>query len=204
MLVSLRGNDQKAVNAALRQLYDDRSVNAKVRELVQNYKYKADPDDVLQDGVILLNEMVRNGRFEGKCQIGTFLVAICRNLIRNQTRAADRIILKEEVKESDLTEDYLADPNNEPFRVEELSMALEKRDNLLRGLISKLKERCRELLRMRYFEAYNMNQITNALQLNSPAHAANVAQDCRQSLQRMIEGTPSLKEFFKSHLYSNF
>ena len=204
MLDALRGNDVRAHNAALRQLYDDNAVNAKVRQMVHDYKYKTDPDDVLQDGIILLNDMVRDGRFGGRCRISTFLVAVCRNLIRNQTRSAERIILKEEVKESDITDDYLNDPQNEPFKVEELKEDLQKRDTLLRGLIAKLKDRCRELLRLRYFEAYNMNQITEALQLNNAAHAANVAQDCRQSLQRMIDGVPALKQFFKTNLYSNF
>ena len=126
MLDALRGNDARAHNAALRQLYDDNAVNAKVRQMVHDYKYKTDPDDVLQDGIILLNDMVRDGRFGGRCRISTFLVAVCRNLIRNQTRSAERIILKEEVKESDITDDYLNDPQNEPFKVEELKEDLQK------------------------------------------------------------------------------
>jgi RNA polymerase sigma factor (sigma-70 family) len=204
MLDALRGNDPRSHNAALRQLYDDKAVNAKVRLMVHDYKYKADPDDVLQDGVILLNDMMRDGRFEGRCRISTFLVAVCRNLIRNQARSVERIVLKEEVKESDITDEYLNDPQNEPFKIEELKADLKKRDSLLRGLIAQMKERCREILRLRYFESYNMNQVVEALQLNNAAHAGNVAQDCRQTLHRMIEATPMLKQFFKTNLYPNF
>ncbi|MDZ7876178.1 MAG: sigma-70 family RNA polymerase sigma factor [Saprospiraceae bacterium] len=204
ILEALRGNNPQAHNAALRQLYDSPVVNAKLQEMVRTFAYKADADDVLQNGIILLNDMMRDGRFRGESAITTFLISVCRNLIRNQVRTGERIVLKEEVKESDITESYLNNPENEPFRIEELGDDLQKRDKILRGLIGQLRERCQEVLELFYFTALNRQQIADQIGLKDVAQVATNANKCRNELRALIEHTPALKQFFKTNLHSNF
>jgi RNA polymerase sigma factor (sigma-70 family) len=204
MLEAMRGNNQQAHNAALRQLYDSSVVNAKIQEMVHTYSYKADADDVLQNGIILLNDMVRDGRFRGEAAITTFLISVCRNLIRNQARAAERVTLKEEVKESDITAGYLDNPENEPFGIEELGADLQKRDKILRGLIAQLRERCQEVLHLFYFTALNREEMAAEIGLKDAAQVSTNANKCRNKLRILIEQMPALKQFFKTHLHSNF
>ena len=201
---AMRGDNPQAHNRALRQLYDSPIVNAKIQEMVQTFNYKADADDVLQNGIILLNEMVRDGRFRGESSLSTFLVSVCRNLIRNQARATERVTLKEEVKEIDLTNVYLENPENEPFRVEELSNDLQKRDNLLRGLVAQLRGGCQEVLHLFYDKALNMSQIAEFRGLKNAHQATKAAYNCREQLRTLIEQSPALKQFFKTNLHSNF
>lgn len=204
MLEAMRGNNPQAHNAALRQLYDSPVVNAKVHEMVHTFSYKADADEVLQNGIILLNDMVRDGRFRGEAAITTFLISVCRNLIRNQARSTERVTLKEEVKETDITDGYLSNPENEPFGIEELSDDLLKRDNLLRGLIGQLRERCQEVLHLFYFTTMNRQEIADAIGLKDVAQVSTNANKCRNELRALIEQTPALKAFFKTNLHSNF
>ncbi|MEZ4942433.1 MAG: hypothetical protein R3D58_16285 [Saprospiraceae bacterium] len=45
-----------------------------------------DPDDVLQEALILLDKLVCEGGFRAESKVETFLLGICRNMIRDTKR----------------------------------------------------------------------------------------------------------------------
>ncbi len=196
----IRSNDPKQRNEALKQLYMDQVITLKVKELAQIYgSAKQEADDILQEGIILMDELVRSGKFQGQSKVRTFLIGICKNLIRNQSRKVSRIVLKEEIKDYERNE---AEVSPEDLIVlEESTDEQLSRDKLLRNLLHNLTENCQEVLRLYYYEAKNMTQVADERGLKNAKQAKKAASRCRQQLRKLITEQPELETFLKQHFH---
>ena len=88
-------------NRAFAVLYKSPVVNGKIRDWAKVYNLRdKEPDDVLQEGIILLDEMLRSGRFRAESRVETFLLGICKNLMRDSVKKVTRIVLRDEVPET--------------------------------------------------------------------------------------------------------
>jgi RNA polymerase sigma factor (sigma-70 family) len=202
LIEKIRSGDKMSRNAALRYLYDDPSVLTTVRGFVRDYHFRADADDVLQEAMILLDEMLRAGSFRGQSSLRTFLIGICKNLLRNKVRAAEKIKLTDDINDSDQIAGGIerdANPEDQ-FIIEETDAAAQTRDSILRGLLTDLTERCRDILNLYYFQAYTMAQVAAERGLANANRAANAAQDCRQQLRQRIAEQPNLMTYLKAGL----
>lgn len=201
LLQKMRSNNRQERNEALKSLYNDNTVNFKIREMSRDYNYQADADDALQDGIILLDEMVRDGRFRGESSVKTFLISICRNLMRNKVRSAEKVTYKEEIKEADLSDTSVHDATpEEAILIIETSENEQKRDAILRGLLTQLTERCQDVLRLYYYESYNMAKIALERGLKNANQAGKAADQCRKQLYSLISEQPTLMNFLKSEI----
>lgn len=82
MFVVIWGNDFVSYNKVFKQFYFDFVVMVKVIELIVFYqKVQLEVVEVIQEGVIIFNDLIRNDKFQGKSKVRMFLISICKNII---------------------------------------------------------------------------------------------------------------------------
>lgn len=199
IIAAIKSGDAKAKNAALKQLYMDRVLTIKVKELVQIYgNSRHDPEEVIQEGIILFLQLVLKEKFQGKSAVRTFVIGICKNLIRNKTKKSSRIITKEQITDQERGE-YEISPEEEVIVVEKSEAEL-KREQILQTLLSQLGENCSEVLSLYYYKAKSMAQIATARNLKNANQAKKAASRCRERLRKLIKAQPQLADFLKTSL----
>ncbi len=192
LIKKIRGTDMTARNAALKYLYSKGEVRHTVQNLVYQANHRPDADDILQEGMILFDEIVREGRFQGNSSLTTFLIGICRNLIRNKVRTAERLVLQE-----DMGTVQNSEKEADGHRILELSESETLRDTILRDLMAQLTLGCQEAIRLYYYEACSMAQVALERGLANANRAANTMQRCREQLRDMIAQQPHLINHLK-------
>lgn len=150
------------------------------------------PDDVLQEAIILLDDLIRSGRFRAESKVETFLLGICKNLMRDSAKKVKRVIFKESIPEDALrSEDALADH----MEMVELKEQESNRDHALTEVMKKLTDKCREALRLYYFEQKTMVEVALARQLANAEQAKKAVFRCRESLKDLIGTDSRFRQF---------
>ncbi len=192
LIEAIGSGDRAARNGALKSLYMDDVVNATIARMISDYNGRQDPDDVLQDAIILMDEKIRSSQFRGESKVRSFLIGICKNIIRNGMRNAEKVVFKEELVESN--SEFEVSPEDQ-LLVQERSEHEQKRDQILYELLGKLTARCRDVLNLYYFKSYSMAQIADEKGLSSAAQAKKDAFDCRKMLRSLIASHPTTANF---------
>lgn len=193
MLVeALMDTDQNRRNQAFKILYKSPVVHGKIRDWAKMYNLRdKTPDDVLQEGIILFDELIRSGRFRGESKVETYLLGICKNLIRDSAKKVTRVVFKEIIsEEAHLSEDQLADF----MEMIELREHEQRRDNALLEVMKKLTDKCREALRLYYFEQKSMLEVALSRQLANAEQAKKAVFRCRESLRELIGNDPRFQQ----------
>jgi len=184
----LLSTDPNRRNRAFATLYKSPVVNGKIRDWAKMYNLRdKEPDDVLQEAIILLDELLRSGRFRAESRVETFLLGICKNLMRDGLKKVNRIVLHDTIPDSAL---YSADELADYMVLSELSAAEQNRDVVLHETMKKLTDKCQEALRLYYFEQKTMQQVADERQLSSADQAKKAVFRCRQSLKELIGNDP--------------
>ena len=196
-LKGILSQNTKERNAVFRNLYLNPMINAKVKSWAKTYNLtQSDPDDILQEAIVLLDEKVRSGAFRGNSKVTTFLLGICHNMIRDRVKRVNRVVLKGEFLDAEqLTE-------AEFFDHMELSEETEwerQRDQTLRKLLQDLDDKCREALKNYYFLRMTMGQIAEKRGLKNAVQAKKAVHRCRQKLRKLIETNPDLTRKLKAY-----
>lgn len=192
ILEAIQGADVNRHNQALKQLYMDPVVNTKVAALLAQYgKVHLDADEVIQEGIILLNDLIRNGQFQSRSKVRTFLIGICKNIIRSGSKKIEQLSFANSPTEMPEGEQR-AESTEEQLILEEAGGAAQQRDLLLRELLTQLTENCREVLHMYYFLSQSMAQIAEARELKNAKQAKKAANRCREQLRGKIQAQPYL------------
>lgn len=200
IILAIQGDRPDYCNAALRQLYLDKMITAKVRNLIAMFgNSKIDTDDILQEGIMLLYDLIREKKFQQKSNVRTFLIGICKNLIRNYGKKVDRIVLDEEIKDDTNLDNEAQNPEVQLLLIEKSEETV-VRDRILGQLLEKLSENCRAVLTLYYFHAKNMTQIAEDRKFKNANIAKKAASRCREQLRSAIVEQPSLAQFLKSSL----
>lgn len=187
---SILSTDPRKRNQAFKALYMSPVVAGKVRDWAKTYNLSGKtPDDVIQEGIILLDELARNGRFRGESKAETFLLGICKNLIRDSAKKVKRVVFKESLSDADLnSEDSVADH----MVLEELEDAGQRRDQALQEALGQLTDKCRDALKLYYFENKSMADVAASRGLANPDQAKKAVFRCRESLRELIHNNPFL------------
>ena len=171
-------------NQAFRLLYESRQVKAKIREWADFYGLKGMANsDVLQEAIILLDKTVREGKFKGESRVETFLLGICKNIIRDGSKKASKVILADSFSDNLTDEGDIADNN---LMLKEQSDTEIRRDDALKKAMSQLTEKCQENLRLYYFDNQAMAAVAQARGLANAEQAKKAVSRCRQSLREII------------------
>lgn len=145
--------------------------------VVRNSGNPQDAEDMLQEGLVVLWERVRAGKFEYTAQLGTFIFATVKNMwLRRLAR------LRREVP-SEL------DPDTNPANgVSPLEMMIEdEQASLVREALDKLGEPCRKLLLLFYWEELSMVQIAEQLGFANAETAKSKKYQCKKSLEKLLK-----------------
>lgn len=181
---ALLSSDQNQRNQALKSLYKDPVINAKVRGWAKQYHLTiCEPDDILQEAIILMDEKVRKGEFKGKSKVRTYLLGICFNMIRDQKKKVNRIDLKGEFYDS---EQMPEDLQYDFIQLQEKNREDEIREQLLSQAFQGLDERCQEALKDYYFKQLSMAMIAEKRSYSSVQIAKTAVHRCREKMRKFI------------------
>jgi RNA polymerase sigma factor (sigma-70 family) len=199
LLAAIKSDDMSRRDRALRQLLLDPVVIGKIRDLQNFFNLKhLDADEILQEGLILLDELIRLGKFRGESAVRTYLISICKNLMRNDLKKVNRVILKETFDDKDSPDNEAA--ADEGILIEEKTEAETHRDAILKQLMSQITSGCDEVLTLYYFKAMSMAQVAAERGLANAEQAKKATHRCREQLRDVISSNPQLAPFLKASL----
>lgn len=186
-------------NKAYQQLCNNKMLLIKVSNWADFYKLqKVAPADILQEALILMDEKIRQHEFRGKSKVETFLLGICKNMIRDNVKAKKgRLVLKKEITDLDCPdEDAVADQ----MYFESIEAQTFKRDEMLGQTLEELTEKCRQALKLYYFEQKNLKQVAEERNLLNEEQAKKAVYRCRQQLRELIQANPALLQLINETL----
>ncbi len=139
--------------------------------VLKNSGSQEEADDVFQESIIALHRQVKQGRFEGKSSIKTYLYSIGKNLwIRQLSKINRHVALDMEKLEKSAYVDSLLTSNEK-----------------LRGLLAKLDEACNRLLTEYYLMGISHQVIMGRFNLGSVDAARNKKHRCMKKLMDIIK-----------------
>ncbi|MCO6478969.1 MAG: sigma-70 family RNA polymerase sigma factor [Phaeodactylibacter sp.] len=200
ILDAISGDDMNRRNQALKQLYFDPVVNAKTRGFIEAYgAHKYDPDEIIQEALILTDDLIRNGRFQAKSKVRTFLIGICKNLVRSEDKKIERITYATEPLSMPDQAQEGQNPEEQAILAEK-SEAEKQRDKLLQKVMADLTDKCKKVLHLYYFMAQSLAQVAEEQGLKNAQQAKKAARRCREQLKNKIQQQPALANFLKQSL----
>lgn len=185
LIADLSSRNMELNNKAFRYLYEHYYPMAEkiTREVFKN---TTEAPDIFQESIIAIYENIRNGSFKAESSIKTYLYSIIRNRVHIR-KLKNRIIQKTEKKYWRLSADSFditkeIDINH-----------IEIKEYVAHSLLDQLNERCKELLRLYYFEKMTMKNISTALNYSNEETARQQKYKCMQKLAAYIAKTPATK-----------
>ncbi len=189
---AIKGADSRQRNEAIQSLYVDQTVRLKVGEWLGNYKLnKFEVGDVLQQALVALDDNIRGDKFKGDANVRTYLLAICRNVIRSEVRKTDRITYDEELTMNREKDAFDGEVGFDPLSGEE-----EERDEVLLKIIREMKENCRKGIQLFHLYGKTMAKVAEELGLKNANQAKKAVSRCRKQLRQLIEDHPLFDELF--------
>jgi len=137
-----------------------------------------DIKDVYQDATMVLYEKLMSSDFQLSHSIQTYLNSICRNQIITKYRKNSRMYKVDlEDFDSNIT-DWFNDSENSQEKEEQLTTFESDFETF-----KEASKQCYELLRMQYYENFNMNKIATLLGFSNAISAKSQASKCRVKLR---------------------
>jgi RNA polymerase sigma factor (sigma-70 family) len=165
----------------LEYLYSD--IFPKVKAYVCSHSGNEDDAlDIFQDAMIALCKQIKTGKYDIRYEIAGFLFSVSRNLWINKIKRNNRSILMPDIIES--TEEY--DFSDDIITVE--------KEKVLKELISKLGEKCFQLLQFSIYKDYSGAEICNIMGFTSVDAVKTQKYKCKKKLLDLLEFNPIYKE----------
>ena len=184
------GNDSRALNEALKSLYLNPVINAKVQEWSRNCNLKGkEPDDILQEGIVILVDQIQQQKFRGDSGVKTYLLGICKRLIWGSVKKKEILDFQEHFQEGDGVVNI---PAYHHFDEIEQSEADKNRDQTLEDIIKQMDEKCQMALKLFYYEKMKMAEIALHRGLKNAQQAKKAVSRCRNKLRIVIQSNPLL------------
>lgn len=175
LLEMLRGGEQRQVDKALSQLYEQ--YFEPIKQLVEkNNGTEEEAHDIFQETLLSFYTQLRQKQLQLKCGIQTFLYSIARNIWRDELRRRKRMDkLVETYDFVQIEEDHMT------------SLLVTEQAQQLAKLIAMLDEKCQQVLIHFYFDRYRMQQIAKLLGFANEQVAKNKKSKCLKKLKTLVE-----------------
>ena len=162
----------------LRKIYDEnRDAFVKFSRKYNVEKY--DALDIYQDSIIILYDNIVNGKIiDLSSKISTYLFAIGKYRIFQ---------LHRDNKKTELTNNLHLEEENIYLDVNLHSEKLTKQQKLLKQYFPMLGNRCKEILKLYYFEGYNLDEITEILDYSDKKVLKSQKSRCVRQLKDWIK-----------------
>ena len=164
--------------AALRKIYDEnRNIFIKFS---RKYNVKeADALDIYQDSIVILYENIVNGKITDlSSKISTYLFAIGKYKIFQLHRDNSKIELQNEI---------IIEEENIYLDVDLHNEELTNQQELLNKYFSRLGNRCKEILKLFYYEGYTLDEITEILNYSDKKVLKSQKSRCMRQLKDWIK-----------------
>ena len=199
LVAALKSGISAERDKALKQLLLDPVVNGKVYDLLNNvYNLKhLDIDDILQEGLILLDDLVRTGKFRGDSSVRTYFISICKNLMRADMGKVKRVVLTDDER---ILDDDDTDSADAHIILEEKTDVEQKREVVLKQLLSQITEGCQDTISLYYYKAFSTAQVAAERGLANANQGKKALSRCREQLRDLITKNPVLATFLKASI----
>ena len=147
-----------------------------VKMVLQNNGNRDEASDLFQDAMVVFYENVKEGQFQLKSSISTYLYAVCRHLWLKKLREKGKSPMV--YTEFDAHEDVSVDVKQ--FEEEEL------RFDKLSQAIDAIGEPCRGLLKDFYFTELSMSELASKYQYTNADNAKTQKYKCLQRLKKLF------------------
>jgi RNA polymerase sigma factor (sigma-70 family) len=166
-----------------------------IQHISRNNGNRDDAMDVFQDALLVFTEHVKLGRFQRRSSITTFLMAIVRNAWHNRLR-------KRGYGEGYVAEmKHVLEGAQEPAPDVPDPMWLEKeQEYAIQQIVARLGEKCREILRMRFWDAFKMEKIAELMHYKNAQIAKNKHFRCLEELRNLLQNEPNLRNYLRGLL----
>ena len=187
---ALFGDDSRALNEALKSLYMNPVINAKVQEWSRKCNLKGkEPDDILQEGIVILVDQIQARKFRGDSSVKTYLLGICKRLIWGSVKKKEILDFQEHFQEGDGVVNI---PEYHHFDEIEQSKTEKQRDQTLNDIIAQMDEKCQLALKLFYYKKTKMAEIALHRGLKNAEQAKKAVSRCRNKLRIVIQSNPLL------------
>lgn len=159
--------------------------------ITQNGGSKMDAEDRFQDALTVLYEHVRDGVFQGRSSLKSYLMAIVRNMwfTELKRRGLWRQFAGQEIEaEHDL-----------PDTPADILLSSESR-SILDHMLAQLGDSCRQTLVWRFWESRPMREIAAFLGFKNEQVAKNKQQTCLNRLRELLAANPAAREVLRGML----
>ena len=173
LLMKIRSHQQKESENALRQIYF--ANYEKVENYILNNRGTSyDAREIFQDAVMVFYEMVREGKFESRSSIATFIYAVSRNIWLKKLRKSTDDSL------------YFFDTFEGVLYYEESEEAIDS-SNLLKETMGQMCDECKTVLKCFYYENLSMKEIKQRFSLGSEQAARTKKHRCLKKLMTLFK-----------------
>jgi RNA polymerase sigma factor (sigma-70 family) len=180
LVAAIREN--KNLNNAIMFLYQKHAEKTS-SFLIKYGANEQEAQDIFQETVVAFIDIVKKGSFRMDAKIGTFLVAIAKNIWFNEVKKKERSVFREKQFE-----------NNRDKTETDVSHYIIEREmkKQMRDLLFKLDETCRKILLLFYYENLSMKEITQHLPYENEQVVRNKKSKCLQQLTGLVKTHPLL------------
>jgi len=173
---------------ALQSIYQNKQLKGMVTAFVSKNKGSAtDGQDVFHDGMIILDQNVRNGKFRGESPLNGYLYSICRFVWMNQMRKQAHTVHVEILPQAD---------DAAPVETPEGIILDEERKGVLNKLMRTIGERCSSILEL-WKLSYSMEEIAQTLGFSSADMARKAKYRCHVALLEQIKTNPQWESLLR-------
>jgi RNA polymerase sigma factor (sigma-70 family) len=136
-----------------------------------------DAEDCYQNGMILLDAKMKDGKYNGGAIKG-FFYQLCFNIWRNELKKSKTASLEDSNK-------------TEPMSSDDPASVLEKKEkaDLLKQLFNELGDSCQKILHLKYLiiDQYSMEKIAQLMGFKNAQIASNTLSKCRKKLWDLLQ-----------------
>lgn len=177
-------------NRALQFLYD-RYYRLLQRYVLNNKGTEEDAEDLVQEVMVSMIDLVRQGRYRGEASIKSMLFTLARNHWISLLRKRGTDIARDEwfEGERDLVERDMS----------EQIISLEAQQTLT-TLFDRLGEACRKILTLFYYQNLSMKEILAQTDYSTEPILRNKKLKCMKDMVAHIQSTPGLSETVREAL----
>lgn len=170
LITAFKNNDQKVMQMVYQSTFP------KFRNhVLKNSGNEAQAKDVFQDAFISLWRNIKEGKLESKSNVQAYLFTIAKNKWIDYLRSSN--FKKTVSTESFLQLTVVAD-DHDTFDSKDVQI------KVVRNAFTQLKEGCKSILQLFYFERRSMDEISKMMNL-APASARNQKYRCMEKLRSL-------------------
>ena len=182
-MIRLTGEDRKT---ALRVIFLSwRSISKAI--MMKSGANAEDADDAIQESILVLDNHIRNGKYQNTGSLRNYFIGICKGRIYSNRRSTKRI---------EWTDDHLKMDGIEIQQPETL-MLKEEQKSIIQDMVNMLDKTCREVLKF-YKLSYSMEEIAEMVGLGKANNARQRVFNCRKRLVKLVASNPSFANYFKN------